>query len=751
MYALAFIVKDTDKGVIALLLFITVIYFYLFRRYNKKLILALLLFGIISFHYIPSLPSTIHTETSTNTQISGEIISAVEHTDRFVRFELASQTNQHIEVFYFINQSEQNISTFKTGANCELNGEFQEVPISRNPGQFDYKYYLATQNIQSQFIIQSFAPSNCQGQSPLQKIYQLRNTFLEKSKNQVSEVTFQWLSALLFGDRDQLDEGTIKLFQTWNLSHLLAISGLHVGLLLGIFYFVLLFGFRLTIEKSQLILLLTLPIYPFLAGGAPSVWRASLLAIVVIIMTKIPIRLASTDMLSIVFLVMVWLDPYVVYSLAFQFSFSVTYGILLSRKIVNPSILGYTWILLRISLISMLVILPLQLHHFYQFQPLSILINLLVIPYFTLFVLPILLLILASSFSPKIVTVLDQIFSTVHTLILDSLNIMDGIMPAAWLVGSFPSTYFLPYYVILYLCFYFWDKDQLKKAVLSGVCVIMLLILISLKPYFDRYGYITVLDIGQGDAIVIELPYRKAVYMIDAGGTLSSDFSQASKDTFEQVIDPFFKSKGISKINAIMLSHADHDHIGSVSFILEEYQVDQIITSPFFEKDTLADFIDTNRSFHHVTVKEGETLNLEHQQFQVYYPSRDQSDKNENSLVVSSKFGSQKWLFTGDVGKSGENEIIQQFPNLDVDILKVAHHGSNSSTSESFLKAIKPELAVISVGQNNRYNHPHQEVLQHLNNKGVRVLRTDQSGAIIYKFSDESGTISPYLPYDKVP
>lgn len=749
MYTLAFIVKDMDKSVIAVMLFILVIYFCLFRRLNKKFILTLLLFGFLSYHYIPSLPSV--SDISNETEITGEIISYVEQTDSFLRFKMAAHTGERIEVYYFIKQFQEKISTFQTGAMCELSGEFQEIPISRNPGQFNYRHYLATQNIQSQFIIQSMSQSNCEGQAPLQKIFQLRNNFLEKINSQVSGVTYQWLSALLFGDRDQLTDDTIELFQTWNLSHLLAISGLHVGLLLGIVYFVLLFVFRITIEKAQLILLLLLPFYPFIAGAAPSVWRASLLAIVVIVMTKIPIRIAGTDILSIVFLTMIWVEPYVVYSLAFQFSFVVTYAILLSRKLLNQSVLGYAWILLRISLISMLVILPLQLHHFYEFQPLSILINLLIIPYFTLFVMPILLLILVSSFIPTIVTVLDQLFSSVHTLALDLLNVIDGIMPSAWVIGSFPSTYFLPYYVLLYLCFYFWDKNQLKKALLAGSCIIVLLILISLKPYLDRYGYITVLDIGQGDAIVIELPYRKAVYMIDAGGTLNSDFSNASKGTFDLVIDPFFKSKGISKIHALILSHADLDHIGSVPFILEEYQVDQIITSPFFEKNIVVDYMKTNPSFQHVTVKGEEKLVLEHQPFQLYYPWRDQVDKNENSLVFSSTFGSQTWLFTGDIGESSEYEIINQYPNLDADILKVAHHGSNSSTSDSFLEAVKPDYAVISVGQNNRYHHPHEEVVERLNNKGIMILRTDHSGAIIYKFSEESGTIFPYLPYDKVP
>lgn len=161
-------------------------------------------------------------------------------------------------------------------------------------------------------------------------------------------------------------------------------------------YFFGLYIVKLSVERMQLILFLFLPIYPLLSGAAPSVWRASLLALFLLVLRKLKIKLPTTSILSIVFFVMVLTNPYHVYSIAFQFSFIVTYAILFSRKLLSGDI-GFVWISLRISFISLMVLLPIQIQLFYQFQPLSVLVNLIVVPYFTLFVLPFLLLICFSA------------------------------------------------------------------------------------------------------------------------------------------------------------------------------------------------------------------------------------------------------------------------------------------------------------------------------------------------------------------
>ncbi len=743
---MSFVLKDVSAKWFMMILAVIILFLIYNHRFSKLFITSLTAFGLFSFYQIPSLNLDDTEEQTSSTYVQGYIQSSVEQNSQFIRFTFQTSDDSIIQVYYFVESDiSGNLSSFRTGASCMLYGTFQNIPAARNPGQFNYKEYLASQGIEKQFVIESIDKSRCEGQSPWQKIYDFRQQILGHIEHHVSTFTYAWFAALLFGEREHLEDDVVNLFQNWNLSHLLAISGLHVGLILTIVYFILLFVCRITIEKAQVLIACLLFFYPAMAGGAPSVWRASLLAIVIIVLSKLPIRFAITDMLSIVFIMMVLLDKFMIYSIAFQFSFIVTFGIILSRKLLN-GVEGNMWIALRISLMSMLTILPIQLYHFYQFQPLSVFVNVIIIPYFTVAVLPILFLILLASFMPVLLAILDNIFVPLHKTAITVLTVMDHWMPAPWLTGEFPIYLFLPFYLILWLFLYYFEKQQFRKSLRFGSLLVMLLIIISLKPHLDQHGYITMLDIGQGDAIIVELPYRKGVFILDAGGKVSTDFSDNSSETFDQVIDPFLKSKGIDKIDAIILSHADHDHIGSVPYILADYSVDYVITSPYFDEKIIEQYklIVTETQF--VTVKAGDMFDLKDQVFEVHYPVRNQSDRNENSLVISSSFGNDKWLFTGDLGEEGETAIVNAYPELKADVLKVAHHGSNTSSSLSFLEAVEADLALISVGKDNRYGHPHQEILDNLERYNIKVMRTDQSGALIYKFSEERGTVFPYLP-----
>ncbi len=719
------------------------IFFIYIHRFSKLFITSLIAFSLFSFYHIPSLNLDDPEEVS-SAYVQGNIQSQVEQNSQFLRFTLQASDDSLIQVYSFPETDfRDNLSSFRTGATCVLYGTFQNISFARNPGQFYYKEYLASQGIEKQFVIESLDKSKCEGQSSWQKIYNLRQQVLAHIEHHVSSFTYAWFAALLFGEREHLEDDVVNVFQNWNLSHLLAISGLHVGLILTIVYFLLLFVFRITIEKAQFLIACLLFFYPAMGGGSPSVWRASLLAIVIIALSKLPVRFAITDMLSIVFIIMVILDPFIIYSIAFQFSFIVTFGIILSRKLLN---VGNLWVVLRISLISMLIILPIQLYHFYQFQPLSVFVNVIVIPYFTVVVLPILFIILLASFLPVVLVILDYIFIHIHTAVIATVTAIDHWMPAPWLTGEFPINLFLPFYTVLWLFLNCLEKKQLRKSLQYGSLLVMLLIMINLKPYLDHHGYITMLDIGQGDAIIVELPYRKGVFILDAGGKMTADYSEISSETFDQVIDPFLKSKGINKIDAIILSHADHDHIGSVPYILAGYPVDYVITSPYFDEKIIEQYNRIVPEIQFVNVKAGDTFELNEQPFEVHYPIREQTDKNENSLVLSSIFGKDRWLFTGDLGEEGETAIVNAYPELKADILKVAHHGSNTSSSTPFLEAVEANVALISVGENNRYGHPHQEVLDNLEKFNIKVMRTDQSGALIYKFSEERGTVFPYLP-----
>src|SRR5699024_8151850 len=248
------------------------------------------------------------------------------------------------------------------------------------------------------------------------------------------------------------------------LSHILAISGLHVGLVVGLIYLSLVkFGIT-TKEKAQFIIILFLPFYALLAGGAPSVWRASLMGLSFLILSKFQIKYPPTDIISIIFISLVAFDPYIIYHVGFQFSFLVTFGLLLSSKWLSQTNSSF-WQIMKISFVSQMMIIPLQLHYFYFFQPLSILINTIVVPYFSIFVIPFMfILLILSATLPKIALVFDSIFVPLHTFFIELLVYFDKIFNQPWIIGlpSLGISFF--YYILFFLFMKILEGKEKKKS-----------------------------------------------------------------------------------------------------------------------------------------------------------------------------------------------------------------------------------------------------------------------------------------------
>ncbi|MFC4404156.1 DNA internalization-related competence protein ComEC/Rec2 [Gracilibacillus xinjiangensis] len=751
VYVIAIFIKGNGDYWLCLLTGSTVIYFIAAKRWSISFSFSILIVFLIGWFHNAA-PNNLPPDQLTSlTNLQGTITSDLTLTDNSYSFDFKVRETV-IKVYYFFDEEEntyEHIKSFQHGSFCTLHGTFQSDTNATNPGQFNYQEFLKKQGFSGQFVIADTNQANCEGSSFVQQLYNFRNTLLEKLNNNTDHFTMSWMKALLFGDRNLLPDETVKLFQNWGLSHLLAISGLHVGLLLTCLYFFGLYMVRMTKEQIQGIIVTILPIYPVIAGSAPSVWRASILALFLIVLRKWRIPLQTSSVLSLVFLAMTLADPYIVHSLAFQFSFLVTYSILFSKKIAADNI-GNGWIILRISMISMLVILPLQINAFYQFQPLSILLNVIVIPYFSLFVLPFLLLICCSLMVPQFLPILNYIFHSIHHHFLVLLSTMDQLISNTWTVGSLPAPYIMIYYLILLCFFILLEKERELEAFLMGTLLVGSLMIISIFPYLDSNGRITILDIGQGDAIIVELPHRSNVFLIDAGGRMNKDYSSATSSVYEQIIRPYLHSRGISKLDAIIASHGDNDHIGSFPFIVKDFQVNYLITSAFFNEQYVKDYNQLNRRMIHQPTKAGSEIIMGNHKLKVLHPYKDMEDTNENSLVLYAKFGGLSWLFTGDIGEESEVELLNNYPKLQVDVLKVAHHGSDTSTSEEFLLETQPLISIISVGRRNRYGHPSADVVDRLESSSNIVLRTDEHGAVTYIFNNKSGTFSTYFPYDAV-
>lgn len=741
-----------DKNIFIFIFIWLILLFY--DKRLKKLPLLLSIFSFFFFlHHIPQIQSEtppISSPTSNQTYI-GKISSAPNMNDKKIEFILEEiNSGEKIMILHFPDQAESEVgsadfSQVRYGAQCEVSGVLEQPEGARNPGEFDFQNYLLSKDISYQIIASERDAIDCEGSSLMQRFFTLRFKLIEQAPNKISDYTAAWLNALVLGDDSGIDDDVIELFQNWGLSHLLAISGLHIGIVVAIVYFLLIKLNIMTKEKAEWVMLLFLPIYAVLAGAEPSVLRASMMVILLIITRRMKISMSVTDVISIVFLLLLLFDEFMIYHIGFQFSFIVTFGIILSRKWLATAA-SPTFQVLIISFISQIIILPLQLNYFSLLQPLSILLNLLIVPYFSIFVIPLMFLLLILSFLPaSILRIFDVIFVAVHHSVIQCIEFIDRYFDYPLYLGNLPNWVFVLYYALLLLAFYLLEKNRLKQAFLSFTLLILLLTGYASAPYFSDKGYVTMLDIGQGDAFVIELPYRRGVVMIDAGASFSFEDMEPSNSVYKNIIRSYLQTRGIHQLDALFITHEDLDHMGSVEFMIENRLVKTIIVSEFYEfsEGLLKKINESNVSIQRVVA--GTSVDSNNQLFTVLGPLSDKQKVNENSLVLYTELGGKRWLFTGDISKEEERELVRTY-RFQTDVLKVAHHGSNTSSDKEFIEALAPEIALIPVGKNNAYGHPTMEVIERLETLSIQIFRTDQHGAVQYQYDREGGAFYKYLP-----
>ncbi|MHA6252186.1 DNA internalization-related competence protein ComEC/Rec2 [Oceanobacillus sp. CAU 1775] len=721
--------------------------FYLF--YDKRISLLTFSLAILSFfyyfHHIPSLEIVASEELVGYEQenFHGKIVSEPVFNSNKIELVIEETTlNQRIIILYFPNDEEINslqLRQLKYGAACSVIGELELPAEATNPGQFNYQKYLLTKNISYQIVLKELTNIECEGSLFFQRFYTLRLKLLDEAPSKLSPYTRAWLKALVLGERSEIDEQVLDTFQRWSLSHLLAISGLHIGIIVAIVYFGLVKLNLLTKEKAETIVLLSLPIYAVLAGGQPSVLRAVFMVVLLLLAKKMQIKFYVQDVISLVFLILIFFQPYLIYHIGFQFSFVVTFGIILTKKWL-ATVPSSAYQILMISFVSQIVILPLQLDYFSILQPLSIILNLLVVPYFSLFVIPFMFILLLLSFLPNtLLAIFDNFFIGTHHIVITMIQWVDRWLDFPLFLTDIPLWFYLIYYVILLTAFFYLQNKRSKHAFIAFLLLISLIIGYASTPYLSPRGYVTMLDIGQGDAFIIEQPHRRGVYMIDAGARFSFEDMEPTNTVYKQVIQPYLRSKGIHKIDALFLTHDDLDHIGSVKYMIEDGVVEDIFVSEYFpvNEQFLEEIERSKVNIYSLT--QGKTIKLNEQSLTVLSPIRDKQKSNENSLVLYTEIGGKTWLFTGDITKEEEKELIKKY-KLNVDVLKVAHHGSSTSTDQDFLEQINAKIALIPVGNNNRYGHPTNEVIETLTNQKIQIFRTDKHGAVQYQYIDEAGS-----------
>lgn len=624
------------------------------------------------------------------------------------------------------------------GMTCHLKGRLEKPRPPSNFHAFNYTRYLKHQNIF--WLLNADSPPDCKkGQKQIiSALKAFRGNGIHYVQQNYPDMTAGIVNALVFGERRFLPPDLLEAYQAYGLIHLLAVSGLHVGVVIGLLYFGFLRTGLIKEHVSILILIIILPAYIILTGAAPSIVRASLMFAAVLIarMTKHPLN--AVDAVCAAFLIFLLVRPDALFDVGFQLSFMVTAAIVLSAPVVERRYSGVITKMFFYSSAAQLAAFPLLIFYFYHVSLYSYLLNLIFIPLITLVVLPTAFL----TFLPVIGTAVQKLLEIILSIAHDVIMGLYG--PAVELLFGKPVLWFLMLTVILVIIgFLVWEKINTHWSLFIPAGVVLLLFLIDTGiDRLNSTGQVTFLDVGQGDSILIQLPYTNGNILIDTGGR--SDYYQPKwrkrRDPFapgKDIVLPELKAMGVRAIDFLILTHSDQDHAAGLKHLVGKVKIHHILINHYFQPLAKQRQL-LNKAEQFGTqvwrLKVNDTWTIGGAEFRIVSALNDSFSDNNRSLVLSANFGGTDWLFAGDLEREGEKLVLRRFPELSTDILKVGHHGSATSTSSEWLRALQPNIAVVSAGKWNRYGHPAEATIMRLKNSGVKIYRTDRDGAIQIEF-----------------
>ena len=596
------------------------------------------------------------------------------------------------------------------GSSVIVKGKLVSPKNNTVPYLFNYKKYLYNKRVYYTLKIDSIKILN-ENSNPFIK---LKNRVI-KHVNSYKDSTY--LYAFILGKTELISDEVLTSYRENGISHLFALSGLHVSIFSSILLFILK-KLRFKEILNYVLIFIFLLLFSFITGFSPSILRATLLFFLLGINKVFYLNIRTLDILYLVFIILVIINPFIIYNLSFILSFTAALFLIFSSDLLKGK--NYFVSLFKVSLLSYFASLPFNIYYFGYTNLLGTILNLVFVPLVSFVVFPL--------------TLLTFIISKFYSILNITTNLLESL---SLLFNKFKIIIYFPrinlIFVFIYLSILMLYIKFKKKICLY--LIIVLLIFFKIRRYMDNNTYIYYIDVGQGDSILVMTPHLNKTILIDTGGIVSFNENYKSNIVKNKTI-PFFRRIGINKVDYLFLTHGDYDHAGEANVLLSNFCVKKV----FINKGNINNIEKKINNKEVLTLKNFVIDNIKVNSLN----NNVFNNENDDSTILLFNIYDYKFLFMGDASIKTEEYLLNNYILPNVDILKVGHHGSYTSTSTDFINVIKPKYSVISVGENNMYKHPNKSVLDILDN--TKLFRTDVDGTIEVKISKKGYKIKTYVP-----
>ena len=667
---------------------------------------------------------------------------------------LEAGTKHEKVFFYYVLESESEQQAFlqlREVVRVSFEGTIEEIEHARNKGNFDAKNYYLSLGVLHALKVERLNSRMKSVSGFWSFVEHLRSWLLQGIRSQKDSRIKQYTLALLLADRSGFSEEEWEQYKQLGLLHLLAISGLHISLMV-VCIERLCWRSGITREKTRGLLVLFVVLYGFVIGWNISGTRAIGMVVFAAVSKPFIRKRGSMQMDCLLWMaiasILLW--PGILLNVAFQLSYGLTAIIIFLSKwqrAVLPRIRADLWVPIGMSLVA----LPLLCQYFFYWNALSILLTTLFSVLFEMLLFPLL--------TAYLFAVLCGFVSLIGLLTTVGEGILFGVSKVLTFCQQLSFTKFTlgiwdKWEVVLYLTIliaigilFEQRKMTMKKVVLVGLAILALLMEV---PY--HWGTeLVMVDVGQGDSILLLAPGWNQATLIDTGGL--SDFKQKEawrhrkkKDQGITTVVPALQAEGLSELSQVMLSHGDEDHVGNLKTIAKQLTIRQLIIGKGME--TIPLMQEMKKRYPTIQwrlVLAGNEWKWNETTWKVLWPKGLSHAENEDSILALVTVMKQTILLTGDASEKVEESVVKDNPHVQFSILKAGHHGNRTSSGEALLKLVQPRLAFISCGKHNHYGHPSPETLARLKATGAIIFRTDQDGQIRLRFTREKLEVTTML------